>query len=40
MYLLYVRDRTGVMRFERAHDAEGRGDDMNEAVRCAEEKIG
>jgi hypothetical protein len=32
-----MSNRAGIMRLERANDAEGRGDDMNEAIVGAEE---
>lgn len=35
-----MRDRPGIVGLERARDAEARGDDVDEAIRRAEEEVG
>lgn len=32
-------DRARIVRLERTHNAEGRGEDMDESIGCAEEEV-
>lgn len=39
MYLSQVRYGASVVGLERSHDTEGRGNDMNKAIRSADEEV-
>lgn len=39
VYLSHVRNGAGIVSLERSHDAEGRGDDVDEAIGSADKEV-